>query len=123
MVFNNMATSRKFFQDHLVLLLISVQGFLVLLNIAIIFLRLIGSHSNSYIVQYRSTLGIGSFKTGTVIDLLSFIVFALMIFIFNFLLSIRTYPINRLLTVTILGLGILLTSLSIIISNALLVFH
>ncbi|MGH7233964.1 MAG: hypothetical protein ACREF7_00765, partial [Candidatus Saccharimonadales bacterium] len=77
----------------------------------------------SYIVQYRSNLGVSAFHTGGVSEILSFGVFALLILAINIVLSVRTYSINRNLAVIILSVGILLTTLDIIVSNSLLVLH
>jgi hypothetical protein len=74
-------------------------------------------------MQYRSNLGVSAFHTGGVSEIVSFALFALLILTINTILSIRTYPINRNLAVTILSMGILLTTLDIIVSNSLLVLH
>jgi len=97
--------------------------FFAFLAAIIVILRLASIHGGGYIVQYRSSLGISAFKNGGVSSLISFAVFALLILIINALLSNRTYQINRYLSVSILCLGILLTILDIIVSNALLVLH
>jgi hypothetical protein len=83
----------------------------------------IGQGSNGYIVQYRSNLGISAFKTGNVSELLSFVVFALIVAILGLLLSVRTYSIRRELSVAVLGAGVILLVLAIIVSNALMVLH
>lgn len=118
-----MAIQRKYFHDHLVLLLLSTQAFLTLLVIVFVLLRLSSQHASGYIVQYRSSLGIDAFKTGSITELLSFIVFAVIIFVSHLLLSMRCYAIHRQLTIAVLGFGILLLTLTIIVSNALLVLR
>ncbi len=118
-----MAKPKKYFQDHLVLLLLSTNIFLAFSSIVLVLVRLSAGHGSSYIVQYRSSLGINAFKTGSVIDLLSFIAFALLVVVIHTFLSMRTYPLHRQLAITILSVGILLLVLSIIISNALLALH
>jgi hypothetical protein len=118
-----MAASRKYFHDHLVLLLLSTQVFLALLSAVLVLLRLSSEHGGGYIVQYRSSLGIDAFKTGSVTELLSFIVFAFIVLITHSLLSLRCYRINRQLAVTILSFGILLLVTALIVSNALLVLR
>jgi hypothetical protein len=74
-------------------------------------------------VQYRSNLGIDAFKTGSVRELLSFIIFAYIVLAIHTVLSVRAYRIERRLSVTILSLGVLLLVLTIIVSNALLVLR
>ena len=118
-----MATPKKYFQDHLILLLLSTNAFLALSSTVLILTRLSASHGSSYIVQYRSSLGINAFKTGGVSDLLSFILFAFLVLAVGVILSIRTYKVNRLLSLVILSMGILLLVLTMIISNALLALH
>jgi hypothetical protein len=118
-----MASYKKYFHDHLVLLLLSVNAFLAIAGSIFILLRLSTSHGTGYIVQYRASLGINAFKTGRVIDLLSFVAFAVVVLTTHTVLSMRAYNIHRQLAIAILSLGILLLVLTIIISNALLVLR
>lgn len=118
-----MASSKKYFHDHFVLLLLSVNAFLAVAGSVFILLRLSTSHGTGYIVQYRASLGISAFKTGQIIDILSFIVFAILALAIHTVLSLRAYNIHRQLAITILALGILLLVLAIIVSNALLVLR
>lgn len=115
-----MAATKKYFHDHLVLLLLSVNAFLAVAGSIFILLRLSTSHGTGYIVQYRASLGIDAFKTGSVADLISFIVFAILVLVIHTALSLRAYHIHRQLAIVVLSLGILLLTLDIIISNALL---
>jgi hypothetical protein len=118
-----MATPKKYFHDHLVLLLLSLNAFGALLTVVLVLLRLSSGHGSSYIVQYRSSLGINAFKTGSVTELLGFIGFALIAAGIQAVLSLRVYKINRQLAVSVLSLGLLLLVLAIIVSNALLVLR
>lgn len=118
-----MASSKQYFHDHVVLLLLSLQAFLAVAGSIFIILRLSSSHSTGYIVQYRSSLGIDRFEKGSVTELLAFIGFALLVMVIHSVLSKRTYAIHKNLSITILGMGILLLLLSIIVSNALLVLR
>jgi hypothetical protein len=118
-----MATSRKYFHDHAVLLLLSINAFLALAASLFVLLRLSAGHGNGYIVQYRPSLGINAFKTGSVTELLGFIGFALVVLVVHVMLSMRSYHVHRQLAITILSMGILLLVLSIIVSNALLVLR
>lgn len=115
---------KKYFHDRLILLLLSINGFLAFLCIALVFLRLgAGSGSQGYIVQYRANLGISAFKTGSVSNLVAFALFSLIVFAMQVVLSARTYEIRRELSVAILGLGLPLLLLAVIVSNALLVLR
>jgi len=117
-----MTIPKVYLRDRLALLIVSINGFLLLLLTVLILLRLDTSH-NSYIVQYRSDVVINAFRSGSSIDLLSFIVFGILVFILNTLISLRAYLIHRQLALTVLGLGTLLLVLAIIVSNALLVLR
>ena len=118
-----MATTRTYFRDHFVLLLLTVNAFIALFAASFVLLKLTASHSNSYIVQYRSNLGVNAFHTGGVSEIVSFAIFALLILVIDLVLSMRTYTINRNLSIIILSIGILLTLLDIIVSNSLLMLH
>lgn len=108
--------------DKLILALVSVTIFLALVCVVFILLRFgASSGANSYFVQYRQNhLGVSGFKTGNLTNILSFGVFALLVAVFNILLSIRAYHIRRELSIVILSTGVLLLVLTIIVSNALL---
>lgn len=116
-----MAIPKKFFHDQFVLLLLSVNAFLVLVNTIWILLRLDNARSTGFIVEYRDNLGISAYKTGQATDMLAFIVFAFLVLGINAVLSWRVYGHHRNYSLVVLSLGTLLLVLSIIISNALLV--
>ena len=119
-----MAVQKHFLQDRTALLLVSGGAFLTLACIVLILLKLgNGQGSNNYIVSYRASLGIDHYTTGTVRDILSFIVAALVIFGFSTALGYRAYPIKRELSLTILALGLPLLVFLIVVSNALLVLR
>lgn len=118
-----MTDTKTYFHDHFVLFLLTVNTFLAIFTAIFVFLRLSSSNGNSYIVQYRSSLGVSAFKTGSISDIISFSIFALLILIMGVILSIKIYSINRHLAIMVLSLGILLIILDIIISNALLALH
>lgn len=117
-----MLLPKKYVRDRVILLLLSVNAFLTLLTIILILFR-IGAANGSYISQYRATLGVNVFKPGSVLDILSFGIFAVLVFVINFVLSARTYRIHRQLSVVILTLGALLLVFAIIVSNALLLLR
>jgi len=118
-----MQLAKKYFQDKEVLLLLGINVFLAFLASTIILLRLGSNTSSGYIVQYRANLGIGTFKSGSSIDFVYFIVFAILIAVFHILLSVRTYSLRRQFSIVLLSMGILLLTLTIIVSNALLVLR
>ncbi|HVX23928.1 MAG TPA: hypothetical protein VG992_01115 [Candidatus Saccharimonadales bacterium] len=122
-----MATSKKYFHDHFVLLLLSINVFMALAGSLFIILPLVSGHgSNGYIVQCRDCSNVADanrFTAGNVTDMLGFVAFAAVVLVAHTMLSLRTYQIHRQLAVVILGLGALLLLLMIVVSNALLVLR
>jgi hypothetical protein len=121
-----MATPKKYFHDHLVLLLLSVNAFLAVAGSIFIIVRLSTGHGSGFIVQCRdcsNLAAVNKFTTGSVVDLLSFVAFAALVLAAHTMLSMKAYHIHRQLAVAILALGVLLLVLSVIISNALLVLR
>jgi hypothetical protein len=118
-----MTIPKKFFRDRTVLILLTLNIFLTLLATIWILLRLSSGHGSSYIVQFRPSLGINAYTPGSLLDILSFILFGWLVFGFQLLLSLKTYHIHRQLSISILALCVLLLVLTIIVSNALLVLH
>lgn len=118
-----MEVTRKYFQDKLILLLVSSNVFLAFLCIALIFLRLGQGAGEGYILEYRSNLGISAFTRGSILGIVSFAGFVLVTVGLNIMLSLRTYTIRRVLSALVLGMGILLLILTIIVSNSLLVLR
>lgn len=115
-----MAAAKSYFQDRLVLLLLSINTFLALLASTLILFRIGSAGSSGFIVQYRANLGTSAYKVGSVSNLIAFIFFALIVLVIHTVLSWRSYPIRRQLSITILSLGLLLLIICIIVSNALL---
>lgn len=114
---------KKYIQDRIVVLLLSINTFLALLNSVLILFRLDGSGSEVYIVQYRANLGIDGFTRGGPEPLVSFVIFGLLVLLIHSILSVRVYEIRRQFAVAVLALGTLLISLAIIVSNALLILR
>lgn len=114
---------KKYFHDRLVLLLLSVNAFLALVVTVTVLLRLDTANASGYFVQYRENLGLNAYAVGSFVSLLGFVVFAVFILGFHTLISFRTYNMRRSIALTTLGLGTLLLSLTLIVSNALLVLR
>lgn len=115
-----MPIPKKYLHDKLVLLLLSVLGFLILLCTLLILFRL-DSSKEAYIIQYRSNLGLDRYLAGSTLAILSFIAFSVLVGVIHIALSIRVYRFRRDIAVMTLGLGILLVVMTIIVSNSLLV--
>jgi hypothetical protein len=118
-----MATPRKYFHDHLVLLLLSINAFLALAGSIYILVLLGTSHGNGYIVQCRDCSNpnaINRFTSGSILELLALAAFAIMVFVIHTTLSLRTYKIHRQLAIAILAMGVLLLLLTLRIGGSLL---
>jgi hypothetical protein len=115
-----MASTKKYFHDHLVLLLLSISAFLAIFGSIFTLVRLGTGHGTGYIVQYRSNLGINAFENGGLSDILSLVVFAVLVLVIGVAISRRAYRIHRQLALAMLSLTVLLLLLTVIISNALL---
>ena len=114
---------KNYFHDRLVVLLLSINTFLMLLGSILVLFRLDAGGSDVYIIQYRANLGLSAFKRGGSAPLLSFVAFSILVFTIHVILSMRVYPMRRQVAVTILAMATLLLSLSIIVSNALLILR
>lgn len=115
---------KKYLHDKFVLLLISINAFLAFLCIVLVLLRAgLGQGVDGYIVEYRANLGLSAFQKGSIISIFGFVLFAILTFGINVLLSIRIYHLRRSLSLAVLGLGVLLLLLAIIVSNALLALY
>lgn len=117
-----MAT-KSYFQDRLVLLLLSVNAFMALLGTLLILFRIGSAGRNGFIVQCRDCSDMGAinrFTTGHAADILAFIGFALIVLVTHVFLSWRSYRIRRQLSLVILVLGTLLLIEATIVSYALL---
>jgi hypothetical protein len=119
-----MATNKHFLQDRTALLLVSGTAFLTLAAVVLILLKIgSGQGSSNYIVSYRASLGIDRYTTGTVTDMLSFVLAAVLIFGLSLGLSFRAYKVKRELSLVVLALTIPLLLFLIVVSNALLVLR
>jgi hypothetical protein len=100
------------------------MAFLMLAAIVLILLKLgSGQGTSNYIISYRASLGIDRYATGTIKDVLSFIVAAILIFVVGVVSGYRTYPVRRELALVIMVLTMPLLLFLIVVSNALLVLR
>lgn len=118
-----MPLPKKYLHDKLILLLVSSNVFLAFLCSALLFLRLSTGEGEGFIIEYRANLGIGAFSTGTALDMLSFVFFAVLVAAITIALSIGVYGIRRMLSLLVLSFGVLLLLLAIVVSNALMVLR
>ncbi len=107
----------------MLLLLLSVNGFLTLAGAIFVLARLGGTHGSGFIVEYRSSLGVDAFEQGTASGILSFVAFMVLAFIIGTFLSLRAYKLNRNIALIVQVMTALLLILGIVISGALLLLH
>lgn len=115
-----MTIPKKYLQDRLILLLLSINVFLAVVTSVWVLFKLDPGRSAGYIVQYRASLGISALKTGGATELAAFIGFAVLVLVLHTVLSIKAYNIRREASVVMLMFGVLLLTMAWIVSNALL---
>ena len=104
----------------MILLLLALNIALLLTGVLLVLFKMDSGRGSGYIIEFRSSVGLGDFKTGSAIDMFSFVIFMFTTFVINILLSLRVFVAKRQLAVAILAMGILLQLLAVIVSNALL---
>lgn len=80
----------------------------------------LGDTSESYIAQYRANLGLDAYKVGGLREILSFIPFVVIVYLFQLLVGVRMYSVRKRVSHIILLLTTLLLVLSVIVSFSLL---
>ena len=110
----------KYFHDRSILLLISLNVFLALLASLLILLRLDSGDSSSYIVQFRSNLGLSGYESGESSYFLAFIIFFVLMLATHIILSMKIYTKHRRYSVAILFLATIIVVFGLVVSNALL---
>jgi hypothetical protein len=114
---------KNYFHDRLILLLLSVNTFLVVIVTALSLLRIKGGNTEGFIGQYHSNLGLAAFDPGSAATFVSFIIFGLFVLFLHLILSMRTYQRRRQYSIIILWMGLVLLLLLLIVSNALSVLQ
>lgn len=118
-----MPGQKTFFHDRLILLLMSINAFLVLASSLLLLYQLVNATSlQSLWSEYRTNLGPIDkyFKPGGVDTYISFIIFMVLTFVFHIIIGRKVYHLRRQFAVLVMSLGTLLILLSTLVSNALL---
>jgi hypothetical protein len=115
-----MPVPKKYFHDRLVVLLLAINAFLVVVGAILVLFRIDSSRSAGYIIEYRANFGVGEFRTGKSLDLASFVFFQVVNIAIAVMLSMRIYNLRRHAAILLLSLAVLLSVLSIVVSNALI---
>lgn len=111
---------KHFFHDKTVLVLLAVNSVLALFAVLYIVLRVDPAEASTHIVQYRSNLGIGAFKSGSTAEIQLIALFAALQYVFSWVLAIRLYVHRRHMSLVILGLTTFILLLTPIVTDALL---
>jgi hypothetical protein len=115
-----MLVPKKYLHDRTVLTLLSVSLALVVLTVLDVALRL-SQTTGDFIAQCRNCQEyIPTFTRGSLIDILSFVLFAGLIFAASLILSARTYRIHRQLSVIVIVFNLMLLLFNLRVVDALL---
>ena len=110
---------KNYFQDRLVLLLITLNTFLAVGSSLLVLFRLRSGNPEGFVGQYHANLGLSAFKPGSTSTFISFVAFAGIVLTLHVLLSMRMYHHRRHFAVAILWLALFLLLLLLIVGNAL----
>lgn len=111
---------KHYFHDRTVLVLLGLNSILVLFAVLFVVLHVDPAKSSTQIVQYRSNLGIGAFKTGSLADFQLLALFAALQYVFSWILSMRLYVHRRHLAIALLALTTFILIVTPVVSDALL---
>lgn len=114
---------KNYFQDRLVLLLISTNAFLAVFTSLLILFRVRGGNTEGLVGQYHANLGLSAFEPGSTGTYLSFVFFVFMVLVLHTLLSMRMYHRRKEYSIAILWMGLFLLLFALIVSNALSVLQ
>lgn len=114
-----MPKAKPYLHDRLFLLLLTVNTFFVLACIVISLLPLLGT-GGAVISEYRSNLGLDGYRAGNLGDIVSFGIFALIVYVFQLYFGIKLYAERRSASIILLCLSTILLLFTLIVCNALL---
>lgn len=115
-----MTLPKKFFQDRLVLLLLTVLTTLLVVGIGLILLKFDSSKGPTTIVAFRPNIVGNNYVSGRPIDIYSLGLFMVLTSVGAALLSSHIYEVRRYLSVFILTSSVLLLVLAVIVTNSLI---
>mgnify|MGYP006390573029 FL=1 len=104
----------------MILMLLSVNSVLTLINAVFILLQISSGRSGQVITAYRPSLVVDKYTVGGSIDFILFVLFLFGVYGINIALSAKIYSRHRSYSLAVLGLGTLICVLSIIVSFQLL---
>ena len=110
---------KHYFHDRAVLIILGSNTLLVVFTVLYILLKLDPSIGSTPIIQVRSNLGIGAYKSGSVNEIRLIALFAALQYAFSWILSVRLYVHRRQLSLVILALTTFILILTPVVSDAL----
>jgi hypothetical protein len=114
-----MSKAKPYFHDRIFLSLLTANTFLVIACLIISLLPLMGSEGG-VISEYRSNLGLDGYRAGDISDILSFGIFATIIYTFQLFFGIKLYGERKNASLALLSLSAVLLLFALIVCNALL---
>ncbi len=115
-----MNISRKYLHDRVVLILLTLLAALLVIGVSIVLLRFDASKNPTTIAQYRQNLSGSGYVSGKPADIYLLALFMLFTAIAGLVLSLKTYPLKRYISIFILGSAVFCMILAIIVANSLI---
>jgi hypothetical protein len=111
---------RKFLQDRLVLLLITVIAVLVVIGVSVVLLRFDVTRNPTTVVAYRPNISGTQYISGKPIDIYSMAMFMVLVSAAAIVISARIYEIKKPAAMFLLSSTVFLLILSAIVANSLI---
>lgn len=115
-----MEAPKKYINDRLILLLLTVIAILLVVGVSLVLLRFDPSRNPTTTAAYRPNITGTQYQSGKPIDIYAMAIFMIFTSAAALFFSIRTYHIRRFLSVFILVSTVFLLIMSTIVANALI---
>jgi len=108
-----------YLHDRRILLALTINTFLLIVCVIVALLPLTDANG-TIIAEYRSNLGLDGYKVGSSLDMISFGVFAIIVYAVQLYSSIKLYEKQKSISLIALLLGTVLLVFTLIVCNALI---
>jgi hypothetical protein len=115
-----MRIPKHYLHDKTIIALLSANTVLFLFAALFVLLRIDPAEGSTHIVQYRSNMGIGAFKSGSISELRLLALFAVVQIVCSTILSVRLYVHRRHLAIAVLALTTFILVVTPVVTDALL---
>ena len=112
-------TPNPYLHDRRILLVLTINTFLLLVCVIVALLPLTDA-SGTIISEYRSNLGLDGYKVGTMLDMVSFALFAIIVYSVQLYSSLKLYEKQKPVSLIALLLGTVILVFTLIVCNALI---